>query len=342
MEAANLSNVSLTRINSVVSDNKTVVINSMKDLVILSTQIFFSLLNIIIHASGCYLLNCAKKTSLQKIYLLNLAATLLVKHAVLIASPILIMLGRINTLGFQYFSVNYTTGVGFLYYTSIYYITIDRLFGILASLKYAVYWNRTKAMLQIKLTWMVGILCSLGSSLACKFFGFNHGNILYYVYDVFDFVFVVLAILTYWFMFTQYTKSKRRMSSRRQPDNVRQYGVWHMFSKSRFFIAVLLIGNFLVFATLPDFVQIITTYVTHSYISDMTVRIFTLSSQIADVFDGYIYIFLQPCVKKVLCEKFKRLKRSNQIQRDRECRVFHVIGMTKSVEGSSRTATSFK
>ena len=272
-------------------------------------EIILCVCNLLLHSSGSYLLLClhrARKATIQQTYNVNISVTLIVKHCLLINFPIFRLLdiygiGTHVRIVLTYIQVNYFTGIGFIYYASIFYITFDRLFGIITGIRYRTYWNSKRTKRLVFGTWMIGICLCIVSSISCAYLGFHFSIYLIYIYVSVDILFMVLAFCTYCIMFAIYFKSKKALSSSHHGKGKIQDSLWKIFYKSRFFISVILIINFMAFQIIPDFIYIFGR-TRWTIMSDTIV----IASQVADLCDGFIYIFLHNCIRRLLMEKCGR------------------------------------
>lgn len=286
--------------------NNTLVLAQGKDIVSPCgiTEILLSFANLVIHGLGSYLLVCILKDgrgTIQQFFITNLSVSLIFKHIVMINFPIFRMIHikyRLNSdIMLSYIQMNYFTGIGLIYYSSIFYITFDRLMGILTGVKYPAYWNKSKTKKLIGVTWFLGLIGCFITTVACTFLGFHFTVYMIYIYIAIDLVFMLLASSTYCFMFTVHIKSQRTISISSNP-NTKPEGLWTLFRKSRFFTSVILITNFILFQILPDFIYIFTTS-RYNSMSDTLL----IASQVADILDGIVYIYLHTCIRRVLIQK---------------------------------------
>ena len=186
----------------------------------------------------------------------------------------------------------------FSLYTTMVYVTIDRLLMIKANL----YWNYIKAKRLLIGTWIVSLLL-LGTSVIWYTVtrDANHLILVYdYVLISLDFTFVGVAIASYCAMFHQFKLSQTDPQFRRS-----EQGSWKIFRQSRFYVAFLLISIFILFVVSADLVW---TFVGRANISQFMSLVFTIFYAISYLSDGVIYIFGQAKVKKLFLTKFGFLK----------------------------------
>ena len=203
---------------------------------------------------------------------------------------------------------------------AMFYLTNDRLFKIIFSFRYARFWN-------VKKTWRLCIITSVLNII----FGVVAAWLRYaepsYVKMIPSYVinatlcsiYLVFSTLTYIVIFKKYVRSKRTIqrSSGRRDQRQYQLSAWKIFAKSQFFISVLLIGSFLMFAVIPRLMRTIWYYHFKKHLTyDAIKQFYMISSRISFTVDGVIYIFLQKPIRNLLCRKLRRVfcNNGNQIR----------------------------
>ena len=278
-----------------------------------------SLLNItnsILHLIGCYLLtsqyNSGAQTP-QQVFLINISITE--------ASVNLLQLVLNHTYDTNISWLKHTLkylktvrGYGFVcvYFITMIYITLDRLFDILLNIKYPVYWNERRAIVLVLATWCVAQACAVGTCFLQHHAQVQVYDILeLYVYPVFGILFIAIATVTYVFIFRKYKQSCVPPVARLSmcgDSLTSSLSTYQMFRKSRFYIPVLLIGTFIVFTAVPDLIQMTFVYLGyHNNIGVETLmRILWALSYLSDAF---IYIWVKTSVRRLLKKKAYDVKR---------------------------------
>ena len=204
------------------------------------------------------------------------------------------------------------TGISFVYYLDMIYLTLDRLFVILLNIKYPLYWNEAKAKWLLRLTWIIGVSLSIVISLLTHFTEYIWQNFFFkYFYPILEFGFIILAVLTYSFIFLKY-KETRDIPSTIGPRGKHQSSLFQVFRKSRFYITVLLTSTFLTFMVTPDLIYLFVGVVNGNK-TEQLLTICWISYAVSNLSDAWIYIFMQKSVKKLLLKKLKLLRRTNVI-----------------------------
>ena len=267
--------------------------------------LFLNFLNVLFHSLGAYLLismypRCKQK--IQQIYLFNLSISECLTNVLEICRsiPDLIEfeedeLTRINEIR-QYILIVSFTGVSIVYYFDMIYLTLDRLLDVHLNMKYPVYWNETKTRYLLISTWAIGLFTSVSVSICYKYLDFKWRDAFFkYFYPTIEFTFIVLALITYGFIFHKYRQTRLRV-----PGCMSVYKVTstlHIFRKSRFYIPVLLIITFLLLMIAPDITYLIVGIVYKSE-SETLLTCCWISYAISNLADAYIYIFVQYEVRK--------------------------------------------
>ena len=217
------------------------------------------------------------------------------------------ILPTINTIH-NYMSIVVFTGIAVVYCMVMVYITLDRLLNILLSLRYKIYCTETKAKHLLQVTWIVALLICTSVSLTYHFNGYIWQTTFFmYVYPTFDFAFIILALITYVFIFLKYRKSRRKYFQSYSQPNIKRDSTFKIFRKSNFFIPVLLISTFVIFLLIPDLVYLFYGIVGNNE-SDTLFATCDVSYAISNLADGWIYIFMQKSIKAMLWTKMTNLK----------------------------------
>ena len=145
-----------------------------------------------------------------------------------------------------------------------------------------------------------------------------------YVSAVLEVLFLVLAIITYVFIFLKFVESRRQPKTKTQKKNMRNQqkqngggdvprranqGMWKIFCNSSFYVYVILVLNIILFNVLPQLVFFLlykdeketveekdTT--AHSHVYGHVVMFKDILVVLSDIFDVVIYIVLDRSVRK--------------------------------------------
>ena len=151
-------------------------------------------------------------------------------------------------------------GYGFVsvYFLVMIYMTLDKLFDIYLNIKYHLYWSEFRAKNLLLLTWLVTICSAVVACMGHHFTGFAVHEVLdLYVYPTFDVIFLVIAIITYTFIFHKYKQSRLPpVILSRRSSMVVCVKTWKVFKQSRFYIPLLLTVTFIVFMVVPEFINL--------------------------------------------------------------------------------------
>ena len=268
--------------------------------------LFLNLLNVFFHSIGVYLLTSMYPTCkrrIQQIYLINLSLTEclinLLEICRIISGIIPCKHSHVNIVdeSRHYTLIVSFTGVSIVYYFDMVYLTFDRLMDVALNIKYPIYWNEKKAKYLLMTTWLIGFLTCLSVSLCYRFLDFSWEDAFFkFFYPPIEFAFIILALATYGFIFLRYRKSRINFPGSIMV-HTHQPSTMQIFRKSRFYISLLLIVTFLVFMVAPDL-----TYLFYGIIykseSEILMTSCWISYAIANLADAYIYIFVQPNVRR--------------------------------------------
>ena len=281
-----------------------------------SFLIGLNIVNVILHSLGTSLLISTYKTrkqEVQHIYLINLSITecLINLLDILRNFPELIEVNkdaRVIVRGVSEYLIIFSyAGISVVYYVTMVYITLNKLMEIVLTISYPIYWNERKAKYSVYTTWVIAFFMSSAVALSHAFTTYNweHAFFMYFLPMV-DFGYVILAVLTYAFIFSKYKHSKLNPPAAMFKGNIGKpkESAFHMFRKSKFLMAGLLIMSFLVFMIIPDLIYLFLLILprkTSKYIQFGC----WISYACSNIVDAFIYIFLQRELRKVLKKKMR-------------------------------------
>lgn len=275
--------------------------------------LILKLLNILIHSIGLHLLRCLHnrgRENVQIIYIINLSVTELVVNIFSFLRNFMRIFSSTafrSRSGFRHF-VMYTYLLDyavfkFCLYAGMIYITIDRVCGVLLNLTYPCYWNITKAIHLVHLTWSTGFFVFVVSGIVYGFYP-NSKNVFLignYFIIVFDILFVIIALISYGSIFNIFRKTRTNSFLGRNEKS--QESLWKVFRNSRFYVSVLIVTTFIIFTILPNLL-----WTFHVVRETDSVFGFMLSTSyaISYLIDGAIYIFMDDQVKRTLWRKLRK------------------------------------
>lgn len=272
-----------------------------------------NMLNVLLHAFGVYLLKTIQRTedNIQYIYLTHLS----ICEALMNLFEGLRHIPNFLELSANQHSVNqdlqsYTkiimfAGISLVYYFVMIYITLDRLLDILLNIKYPLYINIVKVKNLLRMTWFVALLVVVTVCFLQRFIKEYpwEKHIFKYCFPILDFGFIILSLLTYGFIFYKYLETRQGPTTIRQNSSLqRQNSAFYVFRKSRFYVSVLVIFTFLLFIVVPDLVYLFLGIIQGNE-SEALLATCWISYAIGNLSDWYIYIMLQPRVRKLLKKK---------------------------------------
>ena len=219
---------------------------------------------------------------------------------------------------FKYFGIVTETTIMFLYYASMLFTVIDKFLEIFLNLKYPLYFNVNKATYIISATWLIGIVLCVTVIVSEHLFGYiNHLHRKYFFVS-FDILFIIISISCYSYIFVKYTQSRTNphqigYSESTENSQIIQTqstsssavkNIFNIFRKSRFYISVLLILNFLLLTVIPDlFVFFIIENINHHIHRNIMTVIINILYEISLLVDAWIYIYINKQVRRILWRK---------------------------------------
>ena len=302
--------------------------------VLLSILLILNVINVVLHCMGsCVLLHLYPKSrqKAQQLYLIHLSISeclMNLLEAVRILTKLATLQGDDTGVGENirhYVLIVAFTGVSFIYYSDMTYITIDRLMIMALNTEYSVHWNEKKAKCLLLGTWLLGTLIATTVTICNVLLDFQWESIFFkYFYPIVEFLFIVLALTTYGFIIRKYRQKALMMATTsRKPGNcsrkpggnfISQFTMcvycanrshnetFRSIKKSVFCIPVLLITTFLIFMVIPDLIYLFVAII-QNHPSELLSEACWLSYAVSNLIDVSIYIFLQRDVRKFLKQK---------------------------------------
>ena len=188
------------------------------EIVLIITLFTLNIINTFLHSIGTYLLLRVSKYGIetsQIVYLVNLSISEALMNALeaLRRIPDLIEITGTSKeiiLEIQkYLLIIMFTGISFVYYLNMIYLTFDRLMEILLHIRYPVFWNETKARWLLTATWITGGTLSTIISFLHRFINYAWEDAFFkYFYPILEFTFIIVATLTYSFLFYKYKETR--------------------------------------------------------------------------------------------------------------------------------------
>ena len=282
-----------------------------------------SSINVVLHALGTSLLVSLYRTCQykeQQVYLIHLSISeclINLLEVLRISIDLLKLTGEARSITeeVRYYTLILSfTGISIVYYCDMMYLTLDKLMDIVLNIKYSLYWNVRRARLLLTMTWVIGLSSSVVVSVCHYYFKFDWKSAFFvYFYPIIEFAFILLAVVTYGFIFRKYTQAHRRIPgvsgvSLNLTNSRYNASAWQLFRRSRFYIPVLLIVTFLVFFVVPDLTYLFIGIIQNKR-SKLLLTICWICYAISNIIDAYIYIFVQKSVRKALFNKLPFCKK---------------------------------
>lgn len=279
------------------------------------TLLILNIANVILHGIGSYLLTCIYRKgerSAQKIFIINLSVCELVMNLMECIRRTIELYKLADSLShtaneFQhYLLIVIFTGVSFVFYMDMIFLTLDRLLNIILNFKYPIYCNESIAKYLLFVTWIIGAMISLSVIIAHYVIEYTWESFFFkYFYPTLEIAFILLALGTYVVIFRYYRKSLEiQFKNKKYSNNETEDS--NVFRISRFFVPILLIASFIIFMLIPDLVYLFYGILGKNE-SKTLLACCWISYAISNLLDGWIYIFMQKSVKTTLKKKLRRL-----------------------------------
>lgn len=272
--------------------------------------------NVVLHGVGIYLLVCIgrrNKKSIQNLIILNISVSECLINFLGVIQHVLTLLAKHNIqvqfsreLG-QYLTIFIYAGLSLTFYMEMFYIAIDRLLNVLFTLRYRVYCTKKKAEILMTATWFFSMLIGISAMLAYYFVGFSYLPLYYqFVYPTLDFIYIIVAIVTYIYIFKQIAASEE---FRRNANRSITSKCTIALRKSKFLVPVMIISTFLMFMVLPDLIILFVGLSPDMVLTEDLKSACSISYAISNICDACIYIFMKKTVRDLFIKKFKILFR---------------------------------
>ena len=283
-----------------------------------------SLVNILLHTTGIYLLSCLYERNVRKvqqIYFINLSFVECIINVLELVKLIrdIVPFSESNEKTYDmvvtYISIFQYTCFAIIFYFIMVYITMDRLMEIVLHIKYPIYWNENKAKRLLQGTWIFLCLTATTVLLVDKYKTYPWKEICFkYVFTTLDFGFLIFTVSTYCFIFQKY-KQSRVLPFQRVNKKIGLHQnfviIRSVFRKSKFKIPVLLVITFIVFVIIPDITYLLVAVINRvSFHAELQAACW-ISYAVSNFADAWIYIFLQRDVRQLLLKKLHINNRFN-------------------------------
>ena len=255
--------------------------------------------------------------SISLMYFINLSVLETLKNIVSILSfPIIDILelkGQSESVVeiIQAFVGTIGDGFNLIHYFFISYVSIDRFLEVWLSIKYPIYWNQKKAKYLLVITWILPI-----SLFTCLFISEEvmQDDLLYpytiYLYVTLDVIVVMIFVVTNGYIYQQYyarkIKGPDRSKARLSTTRTRKISVFHVLSKSTFFMSSLLILNYISLRVIPDFVYLIIGVIPGNKNYKLLLGVLIMVT-LSDLIDACIYVFTVQTVKETIRKQLQQL-----------------------------------
>ena len=283
-----------------------------------------NLITTILHTFGGYLLIYQYRHGLQdshELFLINLSISEgIVNLLQFLINPISDMISMSTNHALVINKVQHyiktLRGVGFVtvYFLTMIYLTLDRLFDILLNIRYSLYWNELYTKNLLKVTWAMSISTAITVSVVYHYTGVDFHVILdLCVYPTFDIVFIIIAVLTYGFIFHKYKQTRNPPTENTTTtSNYRRPNILRVFQKSRFYIPVLSITTFIVFVAIPEMIHLWLVVIKGTHFNPLK-TILAILWALSYFSDAVLYIWMKPSVKRLLLRKLRICWREKRI-----------------------------
>ena len=223
----------------------------------------------------------------------------------------------------NYVQIMMFAGISIVYYLDMIYLTLDKLLEIMLNIRYPLYWSTTKSNVLMSVTWLFAGILVTSISLLHHLTEYNwEEHIFKYCFPILNFSFIMIAVTSYGFIFHRFKHAQNDPAINLAP-RARKIGtvgpiprviqghvqpnVFRLIRKSRFLTIFLLIITFILFIVVPDSVYL--CQFLNGQESEALNMGCWISYAIGNLADCYIYIFMQPALRKQFVDKMLSCRR---------------------------------
>ena len=279
-----------------------------------SFNLVLKCVNVLLHSMGMYLLITLYKNghdSVQKLLVINLSLTegtiSFFGVFILIAEMVAISNGHETNMADQYLSLLRNTGLLYVLFLNMIYISLDRLLEVYLSIKYPIHCTEQRGKYLLIWTWVSGLLLIVGVILAYSIIGYKYEKVFYvYVISPLSLTFLMTAITTFAAIFYKFKETRMQPSLSNRPVTNNTPSTLWVFRNSKFFMSVLLITSFMFLVCIPGLVFLTYSFL-HGKRTYLAGLLFMIAFDLSYTCDVFIYIFYQNSVRTLFWKNFRKL-----------------------------------
>lgn len=188
-------------------------------------------------------------------------------------------------------------------------ILIDKVLEIMLPFKYIMYWSIAKARGLVFTVWIIGCIVCIVQLLLYHLKGVSFIEYSPIFMLTTGAIFVVIASLSYTYIFYKFKKS-RLLPTRFTLQHNQKSNWFTVFKKSRFFIPVSMISNFLLFQVIPMGVFLFLLFggLLNAHNSNIIRMFIAVSYNLSTFINSLIGIFLERQIKMFIKKKIRDRK----------------------------------
>lgn len=217
----------------------------------------------------------------------------------------------------NFIEISMYIGMNIMVYTSLSYITLDRLGKTVLGLMYNKYWNKRKTKRLIYSTWIIAFVMTVIAWIFEQHVESYWELVTTYMYPLFDLMLIPIFLVTYVKIFLTYKRSTERFS--------------HMCKRTFFVVPLLLMTSFCIFVIIPDLIHL-----------SNAMEFMRMSKELHDgtkilyrmqfIMDAVIYIFVLRDVRQFISLRIRNmapsctgLNNKKNLRRDTRASVIEMI-----------------
>ena len=268
-----------------------------------SVILLICLLNVLLHLTGMYLLISLRNSTMngnQRLLLLNLSLSeFCLAFIEIVKRCIYITINSNESVITQYINIIQFSSAAMVFYFIMIYMTADRFFHIYLSIRYPLYWSKTKTMRLVWVTWIVCIILSVLLSFLHKYQLVDYKQLFYiYLWPITELLFLAIAFGTYGYAFKTVYRGRKNKSGLTRSKIKRK----SIFRQPALYLPSLLIFTFVVLQVVPDLTIVFVT-LRGKTLSEEAFNGVYITYMVSILLDAIIYILLSPYVKRMLIQK---------------------------------------
>lgn len=254
-----------------------------------------SIINITVHSAGIHFLRLVIKDgrlTVRLLYVLNISCAEISACVLQIPSSVLHFCRHCDEIKVHVDKIAASWLFSVIVLTMM-SAQLDLVLGVCFHLCYPKIWHMRKAKILVISIWVFSLLWYIVDTCIYVVTRIRYGS-LFFALPV-SVLHIVFTVTSHVYILYKLNKSRMMSHDRRQTNST----LWAVFRRSRFFITVLFTCSYTVCHAIPV-VCFISWNIREQYQGNFSESYITISHNVMFLFNGFLYIFCEPNVKRVI------------------------------------------